>query len=491
MLLLKIILIVIAVLIVITCIKAFFYKDKKPVVEPMPKENVNSDRVQRHLSQAIQIKTVSNPDDSKVDWNEFKKFHDFLETEFPLTHKVLKREKISQASLLYTWEGKNPELDAIALLSHQDVVPIESGTENEWTHAPFEGYNDGEYIWGRGALDMKNHLICVIEAVETLLEEGYQPERTVYLCFGHNEEIVAGSNNGAEAIAKTLKERGVHLDSTIDEGGAIIKANIKGVLEGNLAGVGIAEKGYSDFKVTVRSKGGHSSQPPKHTAAGDISEVVRDLENHQFKCRMLPSVTNLFNTVGRRASYPIRLVLCNLKYLKPLIFAVAKLFPPAATFVRTTTACTMLEASPAANVLPQKASVTINFRQLPGTTIKDTEEHIKRVVKNKDISVEFLKGKEASKVSPINTRSFEVLSELFHQIDDSNIVAPYLVMGGTDSYHYECICDNLYRIAPFTVSADLLLTTHSTNERCPVDQLTQGVQFFKRYIKMMTGESDK
>lgn len=486
MLALKIILIALAVIIIITCIKALFYKENKPTVTPMPKENVNSERVQKHLSEAISIKTVSNPDDSKVDWNEFKKFHDFLEREFPLTHKNLKRENISQASLLFTWEGKNKELDPIAILSHQDVVPIEAGTEDDWTHPPFEGYNDGEFIWGRGALDMKNYLICVIEAVETLLEEGYQPDRTVYLCFGHNEEIVAGQNNGAEAIAQSLYERGVHLDSTIDEGGAIIKANIKGILEGNLAGVGIAEKGYSDFKVSVKSKGGHSSQPPKHTAAGDIAKVVENIENHQFKCRMLPSVMNLFNIVGKRASYPVRLVLCNLKFLKPLIFAIAKRIPPAATFIRTTTACTMLEASPAANVLPQKASVTINFRQLPGTTIADTEEHIRRVSKNKDIEVEFLKGKEASKVSPINTKSFEVMTELFQQIDDTNIVVPYLVMGGTDSYHYEIVCDNLYRIAPFTVGADLLLTTHSTNERCPIDQLTEGVQFFKRYIKMMT-----
>ncbi|MGN1202759.1 MAG: M20/M25/M40 family metallo-hydrolase, partial [Eubacterium sp.] len=429
--------------------------------------------------------TISNPDDSLVDWNEFQKFHDFLEKEYPLTHKALKREDISQASLLYTWQGKNKDLDPIALLAHQDVVPVSEGTLDDWEHAPFEGYNDGEFIWGRGALDMKNHLICIMEAVETLLEEGFEPERTVYLCFGHNEEIVAGTNNGAKSIMETLKSRGVHLDSTLDEGGAIIPATVKGILKGNLAGVGIAEKGYADYKITVRAKGGHSSQPPKHTAAGQISDVVKDLETHQFKAKMLPSVFNLFNIVGVHTSYPARLVMCNLRILKPLIFAVMKMFPPAATFIRTTTACTMLEASPAANVLPQTASVTVNFRELPGETLKDTEEHIRKVVKNKDIEIELLKGKEASKVSPIDTKAFNVLSNLALQISEDNIVAPYLVMGGTDSYHYEEICDNLYRFAPFTVSASLMLTTHSTNERCPVDQLTQGVQFFKRYIKEM------
>lgn len=483
-----IILIVIAVLIILTAIKALFYKEGVPDVVPMEKEKVDAQRVQRHLSQAISIKTISNPDDSKVDWKEFERFHKFLEDEYPLTHKALKREKISQASLLFTWQGKNPELDGIALLSHQDVVPVSKSTENDWEHPAFEGYNDGEYIWGRGALDMKNHLICVMEAVETLLEEGYQPERNVYLCFGHNEEIVAGTNNGAQAIADTLKERGVHLIATLDEGGAIIPANVKGILEGNLAGIGIAEKGYADFKITVKAKGGHSSQPPKHTAAGEIAKVVKDLESHQFKAKLLPSVKNLFNIIGKRTSYPARLIMCNIGILKPLVLQVMKKFPPAATFVRTTTACTMLEGSPAANVLPQTASVTVNFRQLPGTSLKDTEEHIRRVVRNKSIDIELLKGKEASYVSPTDTKAFDVLTQLSHQIDKHNIVAPYLVMGGTDTYHYENICENLYRFAPFTISTQLMLTTHSTNERVPVEQLTVGVEFFKRYIKMMTNE---
>ena len=478
----------VALAIIITAIRAAFFKIKRPEVKPMPKERVDEERVARHLTEAIKIKTISNVDESKVDWNEFDRFHAFLEREFPLTHKTLKREVISKASLLFTWEGKNPELDGIAFLSHQDVVPISEGTLDDWTYPPFEGYNDGEFIWGRGALDMKNHLICVIEAVETLLEDGFVPERTIYLCFGHNEEIVAGENNGAQCIMETLKARGVRLDSTIDEGGAILPANVKGILKGNLAGIGIAEKGNTDIRITVHAKGGHSSQPPQHTGVGLVADVVHDLEKHQFKAKMLPMVEDMFTLIGKHMTYPGRLVTCNLKILKPLVLAIAKKIPPAAAFIRTTTACTMLEGSPAANVLPQTASVTVNFRQLPGTSTDDLVKHIRKVVKNKDIDVEFVKGKEASAVSPTNTRAFETLTLLSHQIDKYNIVAPYLVMGGTDTYHYEDICDNLYRYSPFVVSTSLLLTTHSTNERCPVAALGEGVQFFKRYMKIMAGE---
>ena len=333
---------------------------------------------------------------------------------------------------------------------------------------------------------MKNHLICVMEAVETLLEEGYEPERDVYLCFGHDEEVVASKDAGAKAIMETLKSRGIHLDSVIDEGGAILPINVKHVLKGNLAGIGIAEKGYADFSMSVRSKGGHSSQPPKHSAIGKIANVVRDVENHQFKSKLEPFVLKLFSNLGRRTTYPVRVVACNLWLLKPLAKFIMEQIPPSASLIRTTTGVTMAEGSPAANVLPQEASVTANFRMMPGTTTEDVEKHLRKVIKNKDVEIKCLKHKEASKFSSTDSRAFKVIEEICVRSDSDVIVAPYLVMGGTDACFYEPVCENIYRFAPFHVSTKLLLCTHATNERCPVAVLDEGVSFFKRYIRMLT-----
>ncbi len=482
---LLIIVLVIVVLIVLTAIHAAFFKAKKIDYGKMEEENVDVKRCADHLSQAIQIKTVSNDDESKTDWSEFERFHDFLEQAYPLITKNLKREKISKASLLYEWTGKNKDIEPIAFLSHQDVVPISEGTEDDWEHPAFSGYNDGEFIWGRGSLDMKNHLICLMESIETLLEEGYQPERTIYLCFGHNEEVVAGENSGADMLMKALRDRGVKLDSIIDEGGAMLDANVKGILKGSLAGVGVAEKGYADFKLTLHAKGGHSSQPPKHTAIGKLAKAVRRLEGHQFKAKLLQFVKDLFPTVGKRMTYAGRFVFCNHIILRPLFKWVMTLIPPAASLVRTTTAVTMCSGSPAANVLPQNASVTVNFRIMPGESIASTKKHIEKVIKNKDIDIQYMKGKEPSIISPSDTKSFKTLEKLSMQINPENIVVPYLVMGGTDAYHYEPICNNIYRFAPFTVSTQLLLTTHSTNEHCPIVELGNGVRFFKQYIREM------
>lgn len=487
---LYIILGVILVLIVITAIRAIFFVPKKKDTsnQALPEENINIERYLTNLSDAIKIKTISNYDRELVDWNEFDKFHKFLEERYPLIHKTLTKTDVADASLVYKWEGTNPELDGIALLAHQDVVPIAEGTEQDWKYDAFDGYNDGEFIWGRGAMDMKNHLIAVMESIEQLIADGYKPTRTVYICLGHNEEVVAAPDNGAKQIAEYLKAQGVHLEAVLDEGGAILPVNVKGILNCNLAGVGVAEKGSVNYEVSVNAKGGHSSQPPKHTALGHLADVIKDIENHQFKAKMPQFVYELFTEIGRRCSYPARLVTCNIWLLKPIILKIMTKIPPAASLIRTCTAVTMASGSPQFNVLPQKATITVNFRTMPGVTIPDVEEHIRKSVRNKNIDIKFLVGKEASMVSPTDSRAFKAIKELCEGADEKNLVAPFLVMGGTDAYNYELVCENIYRFAPFVVDTKLLLCTHGTNERLPISAVEGALTFFKRYVKRMTQE---
>lgn len=489
----KVILGIILLAIVITAIKAYFFKPKKSELErpPLEPEKADAERAAEHLSKALTFKTIARTDPKETEWDEFAKFRDFLEEAYPLIHKNLSKEIITGASLIFRWKGKNSELNPIALLSHQDVVPVTPGTEGDWKYPAFSGHNDGEFIWGRGALDMKNHLICVMEAVETLLEEGYQPDRDVYLCFAHDEEVNDNGLSGAVDIVKTLKARGVHLDSVLDEGGAFLTVKLKGIIDQSVAGIGMAEKGYSDYRITVNAKGGHSSQPPVHSALGEIAEVIRDLEKHQFKAKLMPFMIDLFTSAGKRVSYPARLITCNIPILKPIILAICKKFPPAACLTRTTTAVTMAKGSPASNVLPQSASVTINFRQMPGTSVKDVENHIRKVVRNKDIKIELLGCKEVSKFASKDSQAYRAIDEICSRTDPKkNFVVPYLVMGSTDAYHYGEICDNVLRFSPFRVSAELLMRTHATNECCPVDTLEEAVCFFKRYVKLASKEKE-
>ena len=470
-------------------VHAAVFKPKKSVVASLTKEEVNVERYRRNLSKAIQFKTVSNREPELVDWNEFEKFHKFLDEAYPLIAKNLEKTVVPPANLVYRWKGRRSDLDGVALLAHQDVVPVSSGTEGDWTHPAYDGVDDGEFVWGRGALDMKNHLICVMEAVEALLEDGFAPERDVYLLFGDNEEVVANDKNGANDIMNYLREKGVRLDAILDEGGAMLPVNIPGVINDKyLAGIGIAEKGYADIEIVINAKGGHSSQPPKHTALGKMADVIKDLENNQFKASFTANMKYLFDSIARNCTYPVRLITCNLPVLYPLLLQVCKLIPPAACMTRTTTGITMAEGSPAANVLPQRAAITVNFRAMPGTTTDDIVAHIKKVVRNKDIEVRVLNSKEASKFSPTDSRSFKIIERLCKSIEPKAIISPFLVMGGTDACHYEPICENIYRYAPFKIDTSLMLCTHGTNERLPIKAMNDALVFFKNYIRDVSAE---
>ncbi len=471
-------------------VKAALFKPEKVEVPPMEEEKVDLNRFRKNLSDAIKFKTIADKEAANTDWAVFDAFHDFLKERYPLMHEKLELTVIARGSLVFRWKGTRSDLDPIALLSHQDVVPISEGTLDDWKHDPFEGVDDGEFIWGRGALDMKNHLIGVLESVETLLSEGFVPERDVYILLGHNEEVMcATSENGATCICNYLKEKGVHLDAIIDEGGAILPVEVKGVINKHLAGIGVAEKGYADVEVAVTAKGGHSSQAPNHTAIGHLADVIKDIENHQFKAKMSPMMRELFDKIGRNCTYPARLVTCNLKLLEPALTKAMSFIPPAASMLRTTFGVTMASGSPQANVLPQRASVTVNFRMFPGQTVDDVLEHLHKVIKNKKVEINLLPGwKNPSAVSPTDTRSFKVIEKICHSMDDKAVVAPYLVMGGTDACHYQAVCENIYRYSPFLVSTSLLLTTHGTNERIPVSVMEDAVKFFKRYIRLASAE---
>lgn len=481
----KVILFLIVLLIIALVVKALTFVDKRPKEPKMEKEKVHTDRAIENLSKAIQIETISRPDPQDTNWEKFKEFHQFLSRNYPLVHSKLKLENVSAASLLYYWEGSDTSLDPIALLSHMDVVPVTEGTEKDWKYPPFSGTIAENHIWGRGAMDMKHHLISVIESVETLLEENYQPKRGVFLCFGHNEEIVASKESGAEDIAQLLKSRGVHLDSVLDEGGILLKVNTMGI-NAAFATIGTTEKGVADFEITVSAKGGHSSNPPKHGAIHKLSKIVNKLENHQFKAHFLPTTRELVENAGKHMPFPIKLILGNLWLFKPLLVLVMKQIPPTASIIRSTIAVTQAQGSPAANVLPQKASITVNCRILPGDTVESVTKHLKKVINDDTVEIKILRFKEPSPLSPTDSKAYKTIETLCQQSADNAVAVPLLVMGGTDAYHYETICKNVYRFSPFVAGADLISLTHGTNERLPVDSVENAVAFFKRYIKEMT-----
>ncbi len=330
-------------------------------------------------------------------------------------------------------------------------------------------------------------MVAVLESVETLLEEGFEPERTVLICLGYNEELMDDEHSAARKIVKTLQGRGIELECVLDEGGAMPELNVPLVLDRLLVGVGVGEKGYCDFELRVSAKGGHSSAPPKHSAVGELSKAIVRLEDHQFPARITPELRRIVDTVARNMKYPARLVGSNLKFLLPALKPAITAVPAAASLVRTTTAVTMTSGSPQANVMPQKAAATANFRIMPGSCIADVEAHIRKAVKNKNVAVRLLGGNEPSCVSPVDTPSFRAIAEICRAQNGKAMIVPFVVMGGTDARYYEPLTNQIYRFSPFVLPPALLMLAHGTNERVPLESLPGAVAFFKKYIRRMAG----
>eukprot|EP00775_Hariotina_reticulata_P006875 gene6876-7091_t len=176
-------------------------------------------------------------------------------------------------SYLLTWQGSQPQLSPVLFISHTDVVPVPTETLQNWTYPPFSGEVADGFIWGRGALDAKVGVICLLEAAAALLAEGYKPLRTLLFAFGHDEEV--------GHIASELSSQGIELEMVWDEGIGISLDGLPPFTSQPVALVGTAEKSYQSLQLTVHSKGGHSSIPPV-----DHSSIAEKLS------RLLWAITN-------------------------------------------------------------------------------------------------------------------------------------------------------------------------------------------------------
>ncbi len=267
---------VIVVLAAVIAIRTMTLRSKQLPAGTKVSYQIDNNQAAQRLSGSIKFKTVFNEDKSKVDYEPFAKLQEYLEKTYPLVYSTLDRKVINNYGLLYTWKGSDPQKKPILLLAHQDVVPA---ADEGWKYPPFSGTIADGYIWGRGTLDDKCTLLSMLEAMEYLIKDGFQPSRTICLASGFDEEITG--MEGAGKIAQYLKEQGQDFEMITDEGFLIISGAIPGI-KGPVALIGTAEKGYLNLELSAESEGGHSSMPPRQTTAGIVAAAVDKLEKNPF-----------------------------------------------------------------------------------------------------------------------------------------------------------------------------------------------------------------
>ena len=359
-------------------------------------------------------------------------------------------------------------------MAHIDVVPVDGPTKNEWWADPFSGDIIEESIWGRGSMDDKASLIAIMEAVEQLLKEGFQPTQTIYLAFGHDEEI--GGEAGAAFLAKTLKDRGVQAEFVLDEGGFILQNFIPGI-EAPVAMIATAEKGFITLALTVTTNGGHSSMPTRENAIGTLATAIHDLENQQFDYKMIKVTEEFVEHIGPEMPFGMKLVFANKWLFGSMILK--------GMSNHTTIAPTIINAGVKENVLPTKAVAMINHRILPGETTEDVVAHVTKAINNDRVVISYDRATEPSAITDSDTEVFRTLAKTIVEVMPGTIVAPGLTPGGTDTKHYTDVADYIYRFSPirFEPGGD---GPHSVNEHLALADYQNAINFYYQFIKNVT-----
>ena len=433
---------------------------------------VDGDRVARELVAAVRFPTVSQSG-GQVNGEATMALQAWLRETYPTVFAQAKVEQVRVHTLLLTLEGTEADLDPAMWMAHQDVVP----PEGEWTHPPFEGVVADGFVWGRGTLDDKHNLVTQLHALERLLESGWRPRRTLYLCFGADEEV---GGKGAEEVADRLAERDVWLHYVLDEGGGVYAGVFPGLGAGGF--IGIAEKGYVSMDLVVKGKGGHSSTPPPSTAAGQLARAVTRVEENPIPSVIAGPTAEMLDTLAPELTFPMRAVFSNRWLFDPVIRGVMDGKPASAATVRTTQAVTVLRAGSKDNVLPQEARATVNFRLLPGQTVASVKEHLVRVIDDPEVEVvvhtEFMK--EASKVSHTTGEAWDALRVTVAQTFPDAVVTPFLFIAATDSTSMTGRSNHVYRFSPVSIDQPDIKRIHGNDERVPVDALGTMVAFYTR-----------
>jgi len=472
---------ILAILVGMILVRAVTFPSRQLQVVPAQAIAIDRDGMLKRLSEAIQFKTISFQEPTDAFAQEFARFHLFLAKSFPRVHQQLTKETVNGHSLLYTWTGKDARLKPMLLMAHMDVVPLDAPTERQWTHPPFAGQIADGYIWGRGTMDDKVSVLGILEAVEYLLSAGFQPQRTLYLAFGHDEEI--GGQNGAAKIAELLRARGLELEYVLDEGMNVVDGIIPGIAA-PAALIGIAEKGYLSLDLSVQTAGGHSSIPPVDTAIGIISRALQRLEAAPFPARLSGPTRQMLEFLGPEMAWAKRLPLANLWLFEPLVKRQLTASPLANAAMRTTLAPTLFNAGVKENVLPSQARAVVNLRILPGETIAGATEHVRKTIDDPRLKIATLPIRvEPSAVSDIEAASFQLIHRTIRQAIPEALVAPGLLVAASDSRHYAALTKNIYRFLPITLRSEDAKRYHGINERISLQDYERCVRFYLQLIR--------
>ncbi|EGN96606.1 hypothetical protein SERLA73DRAFT_75491 [Serpula lacrymans var. lacrymans S7.3] len=477
----------------------------------------------KSFSGAIQIPTESYDDNGPVGedprWETFQVLHSYFQSTFPLVYENLKVTKVNTYGLVFHWQGST-NAKPILITAHQDVVPVDPTTIDQWEHEPYSGLYDGTWIWGRGSSDDKSDLIEQLITIDSLLSKGFAPARTVVLASGFDEESkgTEGAGHIAGYLETTYGRDGFAM--LVDEGGSNDIPFGGGVM---FSSPDISEKGYLDVKVEVSTSGGHSSVPPPHTGIGILSRLVTEIEDHPHESQLLRSGTpfasiQCTSTYGPTYPNDIRRLAkealsddAALKQLEEELLAASPLY---SAMFGTTQAVDVIEGGVKVNALPERTSAIVNHRIAEHSSVAELQEHLVDVLSPTvrkfnmtlnafghiairgnekagvvTLSDAFNTALDPSPVTPLEYGPYSLLSGTIKATIGSStfynttgvVIAPSLSLGNTDTRFYWNLTRHIFRYSP-GAATDVYAGIHTINEARRAESVIEGIRFFTKLI---------
>lgn len=447
-------------------------------------------------SESVTYPTISYDDfgtpGNDTRYNVFPPFYAFLKRSFPLLHSTLSHETVNHYGNLYEWKGSNKALKPLILMAHNDVVPVDATSLDRWDFPPFSGHIDKDgWVHGRGVGDCKNLLLSIYEVVESLIKAGFTPQRTIILSFGFDEEI-----SGPQG-AKYLSQRILEKYGASPDGGAVAIVDEGGVLnlesyQKPFALPAVKEKGYFDVKLSVATRGGHSSIPNQHTSIGYLAKLIERIEEHPHAPHLAienPFTTHLQCLVEHTpASLDGELLhqLRDARLWGAAAATIAERDLRERYLIQTSQAVDLVQGGVKVNALPEMATAVVNQRIDVAGSVDDMKRHITALLQSfvEGMGLEFIGfGDETApgdreggtvKVevfgspldpAPSTPTSGNVWNTLVGTLKnvfgEELIVSPHLMTGNTDTRHYWDLTDNIFRFEAFdgTLTKDMCVLT--------------------------------
>ena len=366
-------------------------------------------------------------------------------------------------------KGSDSSRAGLVVHGHIDVVPAEA---KDWSVDPFSGEIKDGFIWGRGAVDMKNVDAMILAIVRKWAREGYVPPRDIVLAFFADEE--AGSEFGSRYMTANHPEVFAGCSEAVSEVGGFSIELKNGK---RMYIIETAQKGIHWLKLTAKGTAGHGSMINRDNALTALGEAVAKLGNHVWPQRYTATVKSLFANVAK---------LTGNKYDEADFRPLLEEFGPAAKMfgatLQNTANPTMLSSGYKANVIPQTASAVVDGRFLPG--YEDEFNQSIREIVGPNIEIETLTH-DISLEADFSGDLVEAMVQALMSEDPDAIAVPYMMSGGTDNKALSELGIIGYGFGPLKLppGLDFFALFHGVDERVPIDGLKSGVHMMEHFLK--------